>query len=571
MTPHHRRTPRLLCAAVAAALACGSAQADEKQELEQLRATTLGLIEALVGQGLLSRERADALLRQAQTPAAAQWGAPVAAGAAAAPRNTIRVPYLSDTARTQIRDEIKLDVLAQARSEGWADSRQIPGWVKGLNVEGDVRVRWQAERFAGARLASVNGVVQPCDLISGNLPAECYRAQNFGNLPALAWAPDISNTTHDRERLTLRARFGVNAKLSDDTTAAVRVATGSTSNGATSTSQTLGSHFNKYNILLDRAWLRWEPVQDLRFTAGRMPNPFYSSDLLWPEDLNFDGVAMQAERVFASGVYGFFSAGAFPLQEFETDANDKWLYGLQLGADAVLGQHLQWRIGVAMYDFQNVEGVRETGLPPSGQLAGTTPYLSSQYPVGVRQKGNTLINLCPADSTNTTASPCTNGGPVWGLASKFRPINLTTGLTFKQFDPVQLGLTFDWVKNSAFDLDDIRRRAGLPVELGEKTTGMQLRGTVGMPRIAQRGDWMAYAAMRKFERDAWVDAFTDTTWHGGGTSYRGWSLGGNYGFDRNTSLGLRWTSTRNLDDGTTHLSSAPLRLDTLQLDLNARF
>jgi hypothetical protein len=109
------------------------------------------------------------------------------------------------------------------------------------------------------------------------------------------------------------------------------------------------------------------------------------------------------------------------------------------------------------------------------------------------------------------------------------------------------------------------------VELGEQTSGMQVRATVGMPRVANRGDWMAYAAMRKFERDAWVDAFTDTTWHGGGTSYRGWSLGGNYGFDRNTSLGLRWTSTRNLDDGSTDLSSAPLRLDTLQLDLNARF
>ena len=96
LKPCHRT---LLAAAVVTALAA-PARADEKRELEQLRATTLGLIEALVQQGLIPRDRADALLRQAQAPA---WGTPPPAAQAPAPAQAqapvqapapvIRVPY----------------------------------------------------------------------------------------------------------------------------------------------------------------------------------------------------------------------------------------------------------------------------------------------------------------------------------------------------------------------------------------------------------------------------------------------------------------------------------------------
>lgn len=50
-----------------------------------------------------------------------------------------------------------------------------------------------------------------------------------------------------------------------------------------------------------------------------------------------------------------------------------------------------------------------------------------------------------------------------------------------------------------------------------------------------------------------------------------------YAFDRKSSLGLRFTSTESLDDGyrtargQATLGSAPLRIDLLQVDLNARF
>lgn len=534
----------------------GTPAAGERAELEQLRATTLALIQALVDQGLISRERADTLLRQAAAKAPA---APAAAAAAepkwGTPATTVRVPYLPETLKAQIKEDIRNDVLATARDEGWADSRRIPPWVRGLTVEGDIRLRAQGEIFG-----------------DDNLPAELFRSQTEGP----AWAPDLANTELSRKRLTLRARLGVQAKVSDDVSAGVRLVAAGTS-GQASASTTLGSDFNRLAASFDRAWLRWEPRYDIRLEGGRIANPFFGSDLLWPDDLSLDGVTMRLDRDLAPGLLGFATLGAFPLEEFALSKRDKWLYGVQLGADWAVSDRTQLRLGLALYDFQNIEGVRENNPPPTGPRAGAAAYQLSQYPAAVRQKGNTLINL--NDPTSTAA-------PVWGLASKFRPVNLSLALSFTHLEPYLVALSADLVRNTGFDSADIRERAGTDAVngLAEKTRGTQLRGQIGTPKLAERGDWQAFLALRQFERDAWVDAFTDTTWHLGGTNYRGFSLGGHYTLDRNTTVGARWTSTRNLDDGVRflsvpgdptslsgNLSSAPLKIDVIQLEVQTRF
>ncbi|MBC7941678.1 MAG: putative porin, partial [Chitinophagaceae bacterium] len=474
----------------------------------------------------------------------------------AAATGTVRVPYIPESTRAQIKEEIKLDVLTTARDEGWADARRLPSWLRTFNFESDLRVRAE-----GALLDD------------SNTPAALYRSQ----VESPAWVPDLTNTQTNRSRLTLRARFGFTAGVSDDLAAGFRLSTGTS---PTSGSQTLGSSpgfFNRYQIGLDRAWVRWEPVQDLQVTAGRMVTPFYGTDLLWPDDLSLDGVSVYGARTLGSGVFAYANVGAFALQELELTNSDKWLLGAQVGVDWALDTRTHLRVGAAIYDFRNIEGVRETSPPPAGALAGTVPYLSSEYRAGARLRGNTLINL---------NDPTSTGSPVWGLASKFRPLNVTAGLTFSQFEPVQVGVTLDYVKNSAFDLADIQRRAGTSAvaDLADKTTGLQARLQVGSKNMSERGSWSTFFALRKFERDAWVDALTDTTWNLGGTSYKGYSLGGAYAFDRRSTIGLRWTSTRNLDDGrrflsnptdptsvSGNLSSAPLKIDVIQIEVNSRF
>lgn len=544
----------LLTAALATAPA--AAQNSDKEELARLRATTQALIDALVGQGLLTREKAEAILRQAQVTGATP--APAAAPATAEAPKVLRIPYVPESMRQQMRDEIKTEVLAQAKGERWGQPDALPDWVGRIRVGGDVRARAQAEFFDDR-----------------NLPADVFRAQTASP----AWAPDLSNTATDRQRMTLRGRLEVDAKLSDQVLAGIRIATGNTANGATSTSQTLGSNFNRYTLGLERAYIRWQPpvfFNGLSADFGRIANPFYSTDLAWPDDLAFDGVAAKLSHAFAPQRSVYATAGVFPLEELNLATRDKWLLGVQAGGEIDLARGVQLKVGLAGYQFRHIEGQRETAPPPSGPRNGATNYFASQYTAGLRLKGNTLINI--NDPTSTAA-------PTWGLASRFKPIDLTVGLQLDGMMPVPVGITFDVIKNTGFNLQDIQARAGVPLpDLREKTLAVQARVQAGSPKLARRGDWQAFATLRQVERDAWVDGFTDTTWHLGGTNYKGWSIGGNYGLDRNFWLGARWTSTRNLDDGVRflavpgdptslsgNLSSAPLRIDVFQLDLNVRF
>jgi hypothetical protein len=538
-----------------------AATATEASALTELRATTLALIEALVEQGLLTRAKADELLSRARA-AGASAAAPAGAVAAppvtgwGAPRPVVRVPYMSESTREKIKEEVRNEVLATARDEGWTDGRRLAPWLKSVSVEGDVRFRTQVDM-----------------LDDDNLAPEIFRAQT----DSPAWAPDLTNTRHDRQRMTLRARVGVNAKVSDVVSGGVRLATGNTGSGPTSESTTLGNGSNRLQVGIDRAWLRWEPRHGVRLEGGRLAVPFDGTDLLWPDDLGLDGMAARGELDLATGLYGFATTGAFALEEFANSRRDKWLVGGQVGIDWSFGSAWQMRAALGLYQFRNVEGVREDELPPTGAMAGVVPYQASAYPASIRQKGNTLINL---------NAPLSTAAPVWGLASRFRPVDLSLSLTSRHYSPYEASVSLDVVKNTAFDVDEIERRAKTTAVEGlrDRTLGYQAKLQFGTARLAERGDWLAFVAFRHFERDAWVDAYTDTTWHLGGTNYKGFSLGGQYAFDTRTTLGMRFTSTRNLDDGVRflaipgdetsisgNLSSAPLKIDVLQVEANLKF
>ena len=88
------------------------------------------------------------------------------------------------------------------------------------------------------------------------------------------------------------------ADLSNGFTAGMRIATGDSSTPV-STNQTLGGgggNFSKYPVWLDRGWLRYEMWDKLVVSLGRFDNPFFApTDLLWYDELGFDGVAVQGQ------------------------------------------------------------------------------------------------------------------------------------------------------------------------------------------------------------------------------------------------------------------------------------
>jgi len=488
--------------------------ASERAQLEALRATTQAILDALVEKGILTPEAAQAMVKQAEAK-----GAAAAAATARAQGGVVRVPYIPEVVKREIRDQIRQEVVAQAKTERWGDVNAVPEWVDRLKWEGDLRLRNQKDLYA-----------------AGNV------AQDF-NLDGT-----VDNTTKDRERMRLRARLGLTAAITSKVSGGLRITTGNTRDPV-STNQTLGNTGNKYELVLDRAFLRYEPWEWLTLSGGRLPNPFLSTDLVWDDDLNFEGLAARFapwEREPDRSLKPYAVLGIFPLQEIETSpinlAKDKWLYAAQLGLDWRAGANSRWRFGLAWYDYRNVRGVQD------GVIGGGNPYAASAPQF--RQKGNTVFDLSPDDN-------------LWGLATDYDLLNLTAQADLAHFDPYHLILSADVVKNIGYDKAGTAARIGQP-GYKARTLGWQGRIAYGWPSMNAAGNWQVYFGYRHLERDAVLDAFTDSDFRLGGTDAKGYYLGGSYALDRNVWLAAKWMSADAID-------GLPFSVDVLQLDFNARF
>ena len=262
----------------------------DRQELEALRQTTMKLIELMVQSGIITQEKAEELLREARRNAAQ----------AATPKNesgekekVVRVPYVPQFVRDNIKEEIRQEVVAQAKQERWGEPGALPEWISRLKWEGDILVRYQYNQFD-----------------KNNFQNFYLDAQGINN--GSAQSPFL-NSTESSDLYRLRLRLGVEAQVADWVSAGARLSTGSNANPG-SEMQTLGNTFNRYNFAVDRAYLKLDPYSWVTAWAGRIPNPFYHTDMVWDADLNFEGVALTLTPSFGSAQGGFLTLGVFPLE-----------------------------------------------------------------------------------------------------------------------------------------------------------------------------------------------------------------------------------------------------------------
>lgn len=561
-------------------LLSAAAGANEQQDLLELKHTVLNLVDALVKQGVLNQQQAQALVKKAESDAATQAQVATAPAAAAAPRSTqvaeaevppasskvVRVPYVPEFVKQQIRDQLRgevrrdvMDDMAQkAKAENWGTPDILPPWVKKFKLYGDVRVRDQYDHY---------GKDNADQLSAGNLYLDILKVNAAGGIAA-AGTGAFLNTSRDTNRWNGRLRLGISALINDDWKVDTRITTGNQQNPV-STNQTLGSYGQRFSVQLDTASLQYTRKNErgqpwLAATFGRMQNPFFvPTDLVWDDDLGFDGAAVKLSRPFSIGGEGLdaiedtnaaisFTAGVFPIQQVSFSSADKWLAGGQLGLAFDFENQNKLQFGAAYYDYIHIQGRRNAlGSTLTNSTAPT--YL---------QKGNLLFNIAN--------DPNLNGGAndqIFALASDYRLVDLSVSLDLAYLAPYHVVLNGDLVKNLGFDEDGIRARTGgttylYPIE--NRTLGWQFEVVTGWPKIAKLGDWQIFGGYRYLQRDAVLDAFTDQDFHLGGTDAKGYKLGFNYGLGDNVWIRTRWLSSNEID-------GPPLAIDNLWVDLNARF
>ncbi|HEY2346400.1 MAG TPA: putative porin [Xanthomonadaceae bacterium] len=564
MPPRPSGPLRLAALTLAVCCACAAVQAQTLPAgIDASRINTqvtLKLIDKMVQKGLLTREEADDMIRDAVASAP-----PAASPATAAlPYQTqpgaVVVPYIPEVVREQIKDELRKEVTQQAKDEGWATPNAMPEWTHRFTLYGDLRVRTEGD-FED----------------KGNYPF----FPNFGTINAGSGfdvvgannAPFI-NDTEDRTRMRLRARLGVKADIADWIQGDLRLATGS-DRSPVSTNQTLGGggNLSKESVWLDRASLRLTPFGGLTVNAGRFANPFWTTDLQFDDDLNFDGVAASYAFFRDSDFKPWATLGFFPIYNtdfdfgttdtIKTPSRDKWMYGGQVGVDWKF-DNASLKVGLGYFDYDKFEGKQSSPcLAPGPADSCDTDGSRPQF----QQFGNTLFPI-----RDIVADPSNPGGPqlqYYGYASKFGVADLHAALQLDAFDPFKVLIEGDVLANA-------RYKASRIVSLGPVNNldtsnnfaggswGYYLNLLVGQPKIAAKGEWNASFGYKYLESDAVPDGFTDSDFHLGGTNAQGFIFGAQYGLAHNTWVGLRWLSAH-------EISGPPYANDVVQLDLGSEF
>jgi hypothetical protein len=532
---------------------------------------TVNLIRRLVERGVLSQADADDLMKLAEQDTAAAKAEAAAAPTTVAttpppaPADTVRVTYVPEFVKKQLREEVKQEVLAQAREERWAAPRSFPEWVSRYTLFGDFRLRSEALLYPAGN--DNTGAFPNFNAINTGSPFD---------VAGTVFSPQI-NVDRNRERERIRARFGAEVDMGEGFTAGSRLATGENTSPVTM-NQSLGAAggFSKYAVWLDRAFVKYR-ADNLSVSVGRFDNPFSTGAMLFYEDMAFDGIAAQGKFARSEDVKPFATIGAFPvfnsslnfssIQPAKYKSQDKWLFGSQVGTDWQIDRHLSAKIAGAYFYFYNIAGkLSKPFTPVSAADNGDTDETRPAF----AQTGNTyfpLRNIVPNVLNNFGT---TNQFQYFGLATQFHELALSGQVTYSAFEPVQLTLAGEWVNNLAFHRGSIRKIA--VNNLGARgagdfvggNNGWNLELRLGDAALAQRGDWRTWLAYRYLESDAVVDGFNDSDFGNGGTNLQGFTLGGAVAMTHRTWFSLRWMSA-------TNVAGPRFKNDYIQLDFNAKF
>lgn len=560
---------------------------------------TINLIHRLVERGVLTKQDAQDLIRLAQEDAAvaraqedtmkndvavAREAAQAAVQQTAPPTtdDQVRVTYIPEAVRAQMRDEIKQEVMSTARAENWAAPNAVPDWVPKFRVTGDIRVRYEGDFFPSGN--DNTGAFPNFNSINTGAPFDTS---------GTVFSPQ-NDVDQNRERFRIRARIGAEIDMGEGFTAGLRVGTGQ-DNSPVTENQTLGlanggqgGDFSKYQLWLDRAFLKYEfggqPNKNFSISLGRFDNPFFDpTTIVWSKDLGFDGVAVKGKYEVAKGVTPFVNAGAFPV--FNTDFNfatnnpskfaseDKWMYGGQIGTDLTITKDIHAKVAGAYYYFVNVEGKLSTPFTPlTTSDAGNTDDTRPSF----AQNGNTYMALRDIVPTADNGFGTTDQFQYFGLATPFHELAINGKLDYNRFEPVQVSLYGQYVVNLAVNASAINAIA--VNNRGPDTTSGSVGSwsggnsawivgfQVGHAALEKRGDWNVGMNYRYVESDSVVDGFTDADFGAPlyGTNLKGFSLVGNLALSKTVSLGLTWMSAD-------AITGPQFKSDVLQVDVNGKF
>ena len=328
---------------------------------------------------------------------------------------------------------------------------------------------------------------------------------------------DVSGSAEDaadRTRHRVRARFGFDAKVTDNSKVVVQLATGGAD--PRSSNQTLTNSGSRKEIGVDLAYAEYAFMPGGVLTLGKIKNPVWRAgqSFFWDGDFNPEGGAVTFDRGMLFGsAYGWWLSEQFnsdPKGE-NSDAN---VFGLQAGLKFPL-------------------------------LGGETRLAANYFDCGACQDNSPMFLNQPFGNTTYRIGTSTTNL----LRYDYEILQLSGEMGTMLFD-LPFSVWADYAQNMASGVE-YDTAYGVGVTLGKASNAKT---------------WEAGLLYQSIDKDALYAQFIDSDFGDGTTDSEGWAIKGGYAWVKNVTFnGTYFINTRNKDVGT------ELDYDRLQLDINYKF
>lgn len=262
----------------------------------------------------------------------------------------------------------------------------------------------------------------------------------------------------DRSRSAVRARLRATYRIDDHFAVGTQIATGDPDD-PNSTDVTLGNFVDDFQVALDQAWVRYTNG-GLTAYAGKFPQQFQRTDMLWDGDVSPQGIAaayganLGKARIDARGIWfvideasvardsdmlGGQLAFSAPLaSDFKVGLTGSYYHyclGSVAGADAGDFRGNLLSGGRYVSDFHLIEGIGTlnwTGPAPRWPLSFTADYVHN---TGAAVAGDTAFNL--EFAAGRTARPGD-----WRLAYNYSEVEVDSVLAAFSHDNIDLSTNY---------------------------------------------------------------------------------------------------------------------------------
>ncbi|MBV9923871.1 MAG: putative porin [Acidobacteria bacterium] len=240
----------------------------------------------------------------------------------------------------------------------------------------------------------------------------------------------VGNPLTTRQRMRMRARFGVRGRVGDEFDWGVRLATGSYPD-VISTNQTLTDFFTRKPFMLDQAYINYHPkaLPGFQVQAGKFNTPWTRTELTWDNDITVEGLSESYTRAFKKSAFKNFSLVAWELPMLERNSafvlgsdghvdlfasgragRDLELYGAQARTE-IASKHVSLKLSAADLYFSGTQFITPAQvfatsiqfpvtvvIPASGTSPARTVTTQVSVPRDILVTGNGNLGLSLANT-----------------------------------------------------------------------------------------------------------------------------------------------------------------------------